>query len=185
VFDAVGQYEKASAYHQHMIEAFPEDTGPYMLWLSLSCRQPQITPPDLQLMLQRFRSGIVDTAAISSLNDMILKRQTGLCRVDSTTLQLVFSALAENPRVLPELYQLYAMFLAQEGRFNEAIVQLDKMFVFKQETSVRLLRLRWLVSAGRWQEAFAYVQEIRAKLSPLEHRLYAGELDQWEKQITP
>lgn len=184
LFDAVGQYKRALARHQHMVKAFPEDTGPYMLWLSLVCRQPQTPLPDLQLMLHRFRHGIIDSAAISGLNDILLKRQAGECYIDTALLRYTFSELTQNPRALPELYQLYAMFLAQEKRYDTAILKLDEMPILKKDINVRLLRLRWLISAGRWQEALAYLQEIRAGLSPLEQRLYTTELDQLEKQIS-
>jgi hypothetical protein len=66
---------------------------------------------------------------------------------------------------------------------TRAILKLDEMPTPKKDINVRLLRLRWLVSAGRWQEAFAYIQEIRAELSPLEQRLYTAELD-WLTTVT-
>lgn len=184
LFDAVGQDEKAATYYQQMVESFPKDTGPSVLWLSLACRHPRITPPDVTLALPRLRQGKIDSAAISGLNDILIAKRNGRCYLKSDLLEEIFVALTNNINDIPsELYQLYAMFLAQEKRYPEALAQLDRALALKKEVKMRLNRVQWLVAARRWEEALLDVQKIRGELNPVEIRLYSNELDQWEAHL--
>ncbi|OQW93153.1 MAG: hypothetical protein BWK79_12640, partial [Beggiatoa sp. IS2] len=68
----INKPEEAEKYYRQMVKNFPNDTGPYALWLTLACLYPQqVTLPNAQALIKQFRTAKVDVGAISGLRFLI------------------------------------------------------------------------------------------------------------------
>jgi hypothetical protein len=171
-----GQYATAVQYYQRMTQAFPEDIGPYILWLSLSCKA-QITTPDKPQLLHQFQTGKLDTATISSLNFILEERTKGHCQLDSNTLDELFNSLIHNPHphtnfYLNYLYRLYAIFQAQERHYVQAVQTAEQSLALMDQPQLRFHQVEWLIAANHLEEAQTYLHKIRKTLNPLTALLY-------------
>ena len=188
IFFALDKPEESLKYYRHMVEVFPKDAGPYVLWISAACRYPQITPTDLSAIEQRFQIAEGDTAANNGLFAFIDEYLAGRCSPFSVeTVQTFLRTLAENehvhPLYKPAFYNLYAKFLFHQGQVGEAIAWLDKGLALKDNIDLKMQRLTWLIQANRLTEARAYIQQLLAKLDQIALLWYAEDLKRVDKNL--
>jgi hypothetical protein len=181
IFVKLEQPLKAETYYRHMIKAFPEDTGPYLLWFSLACQYPQTITPPTQEAFSRLQKGKLDTATLTGLNFILEERAKGRCNnLDSHTLEEILNTLIRNPRgrfYQPYLYHLAALFYAQEQRYLLAVQHAERSLALKDQPSLRIYQIRWLIADHRLAEAQAYLQKTLSSLNYVEKRLYQEELN--------
>jgi hypothetical protein len=169
------QYATATQYYQRMTQAFPEDTGPYILWLSLSCKA-HITLPDKSHLLHQLQTGNLDTATITGLDFILIEKAKGRCDLESNTLEELFDTLIHNPHTttyLTHLYRLYAIFQAQEQHYIQAVQSAEQSLTLMDQPQLRLKQVEWLIAANHLEEAQTYLHKTRTTLNPLTALLYA------------
>jgi len=186
LFLYIGDSQKALEYYQHMVKVFPEDSGPYAIWLNSSCINTDIPSPNMQSMIHRFQSSKGDNATISALKYIIEEQSKGQCTsLSRETINTLLKTLAESSALVHknEIYHLYALFYGNEGNYGDAIKMADKSLSLGNNKHLRLQRLIWLQLEGRYAEALEAIRQIRASLNLLSSFLYLEELNKGEKFI--
>jgi len=177
IFEKLEQPAKVAEYYRHMVKAFPEDTGPYLLWFSLACRYPHMTPPKPEAF-SRFQKGRVDTATLTGLNFILDERIKGNCNLDSRTLEEILNILIRNGHFYQSyLHHLAAIFYAQERRYQLAIQHAEQSLALADQLSLRIQQIQWLIADHRLPEAQAYLQKTLSSSNYIEKNLYQKELN--------
>jgi hypothetical protein len=185
----VARYDKkALEYYQYMVKAFPEDSGPYAIWLGASCYNSKIPLPDIEKVIHRFRTSKGDIATINGLELVVRLQGSGKCaRLSSETLDIFLKTLIENSVFIRayrnELYHLYALFYQHEKRYDDAIRMADESLSLSSNIPLRLNRMIWLQLVGRDREVLDDIVKLRAQLNPIEKTLYLEDLNIGEKLI--
>jgi len=188
LFLVAGYDKKVLEYYRQMVEAFPEDSGPYAIWLGGSCYNSKIPLPEIEKVIRRFRSSKGDIATLNALQSVIKLKAAGACaHLSSETIETLFKTLAENTVFTvfyrDELYHLYAAFYANEKRYGDAIRMADKSLSLASNIHLGLQRLIWLQLEGRDREALDGIVKMRADLNVSERYLYLEDLNKGEKLI--
>ena len=190
LFGEVGLVEETKKYYQHMVKAFPEDSGPYILWLSGTCfNQKMSLPDDIQDVIRHLSTTKADNAMINGLNSLIEQYALGQCtRLKTETIETVLNTLTENENILSSyknyLYRLHARFYSLQGRFADAIDMADKSLSLSPNNKhFQLQRLVWLQIEGRYVEALEEIAKIRANLNIVSDVIYLDDLKLGEKII--
>jgi protein O-mannosyl-transferase len=188
LFCLAGGTQEAEKYYQHMVEAFPEDSGPYVLWLSASCHYSDIAlPDDMSEVMRHLSTTKGDNATIASLNAILKQYELDQCtQLKTETIETLLKTLANNKNILNTykkyLYQLYARFYGFQDRFAEAIRMADNSLALSANNKhLRLQRLVWLQIEGRHTDALDEIAKIRANLNLVSNRIYLEDLNRIEK----
>ncbi len=190
LFGEVGLVQETKAYYQHMVKVFPEDSGPYVLWLSGTCLNQEMPLPDnIPEVMRHLSTTTGDNAMISGLDALMEQYRLGQCtRLKTETIEVLLKTLTDNKNILnsykKSLYQLYARFYSFQGRFAEAIRMADKSLAFSANNKhLRLQRLVWLQIEGRYAEALEEIAKIRDHLNLVSDLVYLEDLNRVEKAI--
>jgi len=180
----IGEYAKAVEYYKHMVKVFPENTGPYALWLALACQyKDEADSPNMDKLIKNFKTQATDTATVVSLRIILKKSMAGRCNLTHDTIITLLDALTEiNPdnAYKRHFYYDYAMFYAMQGRYGLALEKLEKAGDTPQ---IRMERIAWLVVEKRWEEALFHLDKARKEMNPVSLGLYLQDLDDFEALI--
>ena len=118
----------------------------------------------------------------------MLREKNQCQRLNYQDLQQCMDALLANPRYYlarKNLYALQARLYATEGLLNPAMETMDKAFAIEPTADFALLQMKWLASAGLFDDALRYVQKAREAndRNPLTGWLYQGSIDSWERAV--
>ncbi len=188
LLEQAGRPTQAETYLRQMTQSFPNDTGPYMLWLHLACKHSEVTPPNVSQLLDHFQIAKLDTAVVSSLNILINDGDYRLCPtlLDSQTLDQLFQTLIKNPHAdfyLSYLYHLHAIFHAHQQHYAQAVQAASESLAKRDQPELRVWQIEWLMADNRLQDAQTAIQTLRSHLNPLTAKLYTNRLDWLERQI--
>jgi len=188
LFLVAGYDKKVLEYYRQMVEAFPEDSGPYAIWLGGSCYNNKIPLPEIEKVIRSFQNSKGDIATINGLQSALHIKAAGACaHLGSETIDTLFKTLIENPVFIAsykdEIYHLYARFYGDEKRYDDAIRMADKSLSLVPNLHLQLQRLIWLQLAGRDREALEGIAKTRADLNVSERYLYLENLNEGEKLI--
>jgi len=183
VFIILGKYPQAVQYYQQMLHNFPQDTGPYALWLSVACFDSQVDLPEKQTMLQHFATAKGDIGAISGFRVLLEEHLDKGCD-PQFPVELIGESLekiTQNPDLYPhykaDFYNLYARFIASQREYNKAIETADKSLQMESNINIKMFRLNWLIQADRLPEAMAYISQLRKEFNLVTLSLYTKHLD--------
>jgi len=189
IFGEVGLVQETEKYYLHMVKAFPEDSGPYVLWLSGTCLSQDMPLPNIPEVMRHLSTTKGDNAMINGLNTLVEQYGTGDCtRLKADTIETVLKTLTENKKILnnyqKSLYQLYARFYSFQKRYAEAIVMADKSLSLSPNNKhLRFQRGVWLLIMGRYADALDEIAQIRANLNIVSDIVYLEQLNRLEKVI--
>jgi tetratricopeptide (TPR) repeat protein len=183
----IDQFEEAEKYYRRMVDNFPQDIGPYVLWLNLACLYRQrVKLPDLSVMIQRFQTAKLDVGAVVGLRFLMEGYAKGECRTDAPTLELMLETLLHNPTPTfyeADLYFIYASFYGIERRYSEAVLKSDQGLMLKYEPHIRMRQIAWLIMDRQLDNALIYVKKARTEFNFFATRLYHQHLDFLEQEI--
>lgn len=179
-----GYYAAAESIYRTMVQRFPQDAGPYIIWLTSTCQHPQMTAPQLQQLWPKLENTQVDTATISSLMSLLTTHCTALSPQQlAQMLKLLIQRSQHQPYYLAYLYYLKALLAAQQQQFTTAITQIEQALALKELPVFRFKKLSWLIQAEQLPAAVAYLQQTQQHWSVLRRYLYAKELSLFATQI--
>jgi len=185
-FQRIGENAEAEKYVRHILETFPERTAPYLYLIELSCLYEPVKLPDMQQVIQHFRTSKYDHATISLLEFILKQRAEGRCHLDSSTMDKMLNTLIQNPNNAPykaSFYYQYVMFHVFEKRYEQAVQVAKKALALRDSLSLRLRLIGWLILDDQFDEAKAAVEEFRAEINPIKVHLYEKQLKLLEKKI--
>lgn len=187
IFGEVGLVQETEKYYLHMVKVFPEDSGPYILWLSGTCLNQDMPLPNIPEVMRHLSTTQGDNAMINGLNTLVEQYGSGHCtRLKAETIEIVLKTLTENQKILnnyrKSLYQLYARFYSFQKRYAEAIQMADKsLSLFPNNKHLRLQLIVWQLMMGRYAEALDEIAQIRANLNIVSDIIYLEQLNRLEK----
>jgi hypothetical protein len=195
VLSDLGRPDLAPRYYLGLLAHYPEDIGPYLIWLRMACRHKGLFPPEFGPAVEQLRAGTSDPMTSQGIGELADSYLRGECAyLSATAMEALLTGLLENPRLSPidryVAYLKYAQFLGSRKRFDEAIAAADQALYPRSgppaklpgQTQAKLARLSWLMESQRLAEALAYIRQLREELSALEYYLHAGQLDKIEKR---
>ena len=172
-----------------MVKVFPEDSGPYAIWLAATCAHAKIPSPDLQDVIRRFQSSKGDSATFNALKSILDLHASGqrTC-FSSETLETLIKTLAESSALAKayrnKIYHLYAFFYANEKRYAEAIHKADQsLSLSPNNIHLQFQRLLWLQAEDRYTEALESIKKMQVNLNLFSSPLYAEDLKRGEQLI--
>jgi len=178
VMNLYGQPDKARDYYLHLAQTFPETTGPYLLWISASCKPKLLALPDMALVWPILATKHADIGSVSALNTLVNEMNKQECELPVDLVLKIFSVLQSNPNLRnfgDTITKLYAQFLAGQKRYGEALMLTDNLAA---DIPYRIERIVWMIFAGALDTALTEIEQLRAQLTPLTEPLYRKQLDQ-------
>ncbi len=187
IFAQLGELDEAVKIYKHMVTAFPQDTGSYMLWLGVACNNPESEFPNIEKVRRHFQSSRGDTAAGKGTEIFVKAYLSGKCpRLSAEIVETLLETLHQNANFSPvyklAFYSAYARFLAHKKRYAEAIILADKALAIQKNDGARMSRLSWLLISGRADEALAYIRQLHGELDVVALRYYSAHLNAMEKE---
>lgn len=176
----------AEQYYHHMLQTFPNDTGPYMMLLLLACHFPdEVLMPDIeQEVLPQLQRQDVGTAALSSLMVLLDKWQTceGLNRHN---MDKIFQVLLTNAQkaYIATVYRIYAMFKAQTGDYMTAIDMMSQAIELKSSPSLYFLRIEWAYETKDIALTSLYLDAAYRDFNPFRQYAFHKQLSYWNMRI--
>jgi len=184
----IHDHAQAESYTQDMIEVFPEHTAPYLYLISLSCLSEKTNLPDMQQMINHFKTSKYDRVTSELLTFILEERKIGHCQLDSDTVDNMLNTLQHNPNNAADqadLYHRYAMFHIFEQRLELAILALQQSLAIKGKSLQRRLDLvDLLIQNKQFDEAETYLQDTRTQLNPIKAYLYEKDLSFFDLHIS-
>jgi hypothetical protein len=185
---SLGNEQKTLEYYRHMVTAFPEDSGPYAIWLGATCVSANIPLPDMQKVIQRFKTSKGDSATFNSLKSILdLQAKKQCTHLSSKTINTLLKTAVESSTLATtykdEFYHLYAIFYGINGQYNDAIDMADKSLSLAPNRNLQFQRILWLQMEDRYVEALEEIAKIRANLNLLSDVVYLEDLKRGEKII--
>lgn len=184
-----GDDQKALERYQHMVKVFPEDSGPYAIWLASACTNTHLPLPPLQQVVHRFQSSKGDSVTFESLKGILDQHAFNQCtRLSSETIETLIKTLVESPALAAayqsKAYHLYAIFYAHETRYADAIRMANQsLSLSPNNRDLQFQQLVWLQTENRYVEALEVLTQIKANLTPLSQPFYAADLEKGERLI--
>jgi len=181
--------DEALKVFKRMIELHPGDASAYMHWMKLACEDPDLPLPDLHTVIDTLRVSTYSTVPVGRMEEIVLLREKNQCRrLNYQDLQQCLDSLLANPRYYlarKNLYALQARLYATEGLLNPAMETMDKAYAIEPTVDFALLQMKWLASAGLFDDALRYVQKAREanERNLLTRWLYRDGIDDWERAV--
>lgn len=161
-----GQVDVALDIHLQVIAQGSANVSDYLRWLEFGCLLPGISLPEESRLAQIAGQAGQDYAVISALNRLIPAVGQGRCLgVNLSTINVVLEALLANDAFAasrPDLLQLRATTAAAVGDYRRAASLADQSYDLRQDVSVGLAQLNWLIQGQQWQRAAAEFTTFQA-----------------------
>ncbi|MCK5522434.1 MAG: hypothetical protein KAI83_04795 [Thiomargarita sp.] len=186
---SLGNEQKTLEYYRHMVTAFPEDSGPYAIWLhAATCVSANIPLPDMQKVIQRFKTSKGDNATFNALKSILdLHAKEQCTHLNPKTINTLLKTAVESSMLATtyrdKFYLLYAIFYSIKGQYNDAIDMADKSLSLAPNRNLQFQRILWLQMEDRYVEALEEIAKIRANLNLLSDVVYLEDLKRGEKII--
>jgi len=181
--------DEALKVFKRMIELHPRDASGYMHWMRLTCTDRDLPMPNMRTVVDTLKISAYSTVPVGRMEEIVMLREKNQCqRLNYQELQQCMDALLANPRYYlarKNLYALQARLYATAGLLNPAMETMDKAYAIEPTADFALLQMKWLASAGLYDDALRYVQKAREanERNPLTRWLYRSGIDEWEQQV--
>lgn len=180
-----GHPAEAFRYFSLLAERFPDQAVGYYQWLLLACYDPGLPLPSRTDLVQRSRQAQMSYGVLGALDAILGLREQGKCAaVDAPLLASGIDALLEGGRYGPRAARLLvarARSLRLQGRIDEALNALDAAYAQLPRMEIVVLKVRWLLEAGRPEDAGRVLAERLGSGSELTPGL-AGEVARLREQ---
>jgi len=185
-FQQRGYYSEAEKYVKFMLQEFPEKSAPYLYWLNLACLSEQIKMPHLPPIIKHFQTSQYDQIVPELLRLLVKRRTSPHCQLSSETLDKMFNALIMNKNnalYQAYLYHYYALFHADEKRYELAAHNAIQALALKDSLRLRLKLINWLTLAHQFDAAREAAQALRQEMNPIKVHLYEKDIQLLEAKI--
>ena len=183
------EYGEANGYIKDAVEIFPELTTSQLYLTALTClskRDGYVYQYDKHKIISKLQTSKFDRATPALLTFIVNEWKKGRCELGSSMIDGMFNALLANPNNTAHhahFYHQYAAFHAEIKRFDLAVKALKQALVLRDSLPWRLNLVELLLANNQFDEAAAYLQEIRTQLNPLKAYLYEKDFAFFELQI--
>ncbi len=180
---------EAVRVYQRIVETHPQDARGFMEWLELGCRDSDLPLPETQQVIARLKISEFSYVPVGMLLEITEMREKNQCqRLKFEDLQQMLFSLLQNPRFKYQkknLYVIQAKLYASEGQLDPAIKAMDQAYAIVPTVDDALLQVRWLASAGLYDDALHYVQEAHeaANRNFITRWLKESDIDSWEHAL--
>ncbi len=180
---------EAVKVYRRMVETHPQDARGFMDWLALGCRDSNLPLPDTQQVIARLRISEFSYVPVGMLLEITEMREKNQCqRLKFEELQQMLSSLLQNQRFKYQeknLYVIQARLYASEGQLDPAIKAMDQAYAIAPTVGDALMQVRWLASAGLYDDALHYVQKAHeaANRNFITRWLRESDVDSWEHAL--
>lgn len=152
-----GHSAEAFRYFSQLAERFPDQSIGYYQWLLLACYDPGLPLPARADLVQRSRQARMSYGVLGALDAILGLREQGRCaNVDDALLAAGLDALVEGGRYGPRGARLMvakARNLRLQGLIDGALEALDAAYAQLPRAEIAILKVRWLLEAGRRDDA--------------------------------
>lgn len=181
--------DEALKVFKRMTELHSQDASGFMHWMKLTCTDGDLPLPDMRAVVDRLKTSEYSTVPVGRMEEMVALREKNQCqRIKYPDLQQCIDSLLANPRyglARKNLYALQARLYATQELLNPAMEAMDKANAIEPTMDFALLQMKWLASAGLYDDALRYVAKAREandrKL--LTRWLNEGAIDGWEQTM--
>ena len=169
-----------------MVETFPQATSPFLYQIALACVSPGIPFPNMNHLINHFKTSKYDHAAAELIGFLIEQRARGHCLLSATTLEDIIIALLNNPNNRPYqayFYYRYAVFQALDKNYAAAVETVEQAIFLKDSIKLRLQQIRWLIYDHQFDKAEQALEKIYTIISPLKKHIFREKLEAMAEQI--
>jgi tetratricopeptide (TPR) repeat protein len=159
-----GQYDRALEVQQSIARNFPEHTATRLSELNLLCILGMLKPEHLSATQAFIARGRHDQQIVTFFPVLFARANNQDCPLFGfEEFRALLDAAQNNPRIginrktLGAIHLYKGITYHQERQLDAAVEQLDRSFDAWPEIDVRLRQAVWLLSAGRIDEAQAYL----------------------------
>ena len=181
--------DEALKVFKRLTELHPRDASGFMHWMKLACTDIDLPLPNMRTVIDTLRISEYSTVPVGRMEEIVILREKNECkRLNYQELQQCIDSLLANPHYFlarQNLYALQARLYATEGVLNPAMEAMDKAYSIEPTVDFALLQMKWLASAGLYDDALRYVQKAReaSNRNPLTRWLYQSRIDNWERAV--
>lgn len=147
-----GDWRKAEEAYQRLAGLDPLNAEGKMYLLYLSCRYDAVAIPPLGDLADLLRVSHLSNGIISTVAELVSTKTQGGCpRLSVDQLDMLITALVENPRYAARLWnlnQILGQFYAARGRYMQAQAALDAAFAMKPDTGILSYQIFLAEQAG-------------------------------------
>ncbi|MCK5522435.1 MAG: hypothetical protein KAI83_04800 [Thiomargarita sp.] len=183
-FSSRGDFSQVEKYHRQMVNVFPQDASPYLLWLTGVCMDDKVMLPDIEKVVHHLETSKIDIAVGTALNVIAGRVAANQCdRLSSKTMHRLFKSVLKNPTCSfyqDDIFFIYGKFYARQKNYDMAVQMAEKSAAVNDTAQLKMQRLLWLIKANRFEDALSYIKQMREELNPISRRLYAEQLNFFE-----